>query len=134
MTGFGFEAFSHLPQDIHEAVDGNFPFVTVQYLEEARHVRALEVVGQVHVHVEVGDGVLLAARTVLNAHRVKDFFHANAVDGNLTGIGTVLYVFNRQGRRLDRNRGGSGGHGESLSDGSGAGCRTPACIDGDSLE
>ena len=119
MAGFGFEAFGHLPQDIHEAVDGNFPFVAMQYLEEARHVRALEIVGQVHVHVEVGNGVLLTARTVLHAHRVQDFLHANPVDGNLAGIGTALHVFNRQGRRLDRSRGGSGGHGESLNDGGG---------------
>jgi len=32
----------------------------VQHLDEARHVRALEVVRQRHVHVEVGDRVLLA--------------------------------------------------------------------------
>ena len=40
----------------------------MQDLDEARHVRAFEVVRQVDVHVEGGDGVLLAGGAVLDPH------------------------------------------------------------------
>ena len=66
-------------QHAAERIDRDLALV-VQDLHEARHVRALEVVRQVHVHVEVGDGVLLAGGAVLDPHRVADVLDADAVD------------------------------------------------------
>ncbi len=54
----------------------------MQDLDEPRHVRALEVVRQAHVHVERGDGVLLAGGAILDPHRMADVLDADAVDGN----------------------------------------------------
>ncbi len=59
---------------------------------EARHVRALEVVGQAHVHVEVRDGVLLTRRAVLHPHRVADVLDAHAIDGQATRVGAPLHI------------------------------------------
>ena len=76
-----------------ERFDRDLALVPLQDLDEARHVRALEVVRQVHVHVEVGDGVLLAGRAVLDPHRVADVLDADPVDGELARVGAALHVF-----------------------------------------
>ncbi len=62
---------------------------SVQDLDEARHVRALEVVRQVHVHVEGRDGVLLAGRAVLDPDRMADVLDADAVDRNAARVGAA---------------------------------------------
>jgi hypothetical protein len=66
--------------------------VSVQYFDEARHVCALEVVGQVHVHVEAGHCVLVVAAAREDAHRVTDALDANAVDVQATGVWRTLNV------------------------------------------
>ena len=63
-----------------EGLDRDLALV-VQDLDEARHVRALEVVRQVHVHVEVRDRVLLAGRAVLHAHGMIDVLDADRLIG-----------------------------------------------------
>ena len=73
------------------------PFVAVQNLDEARHVRALEVLRQVHVHVEVGDRVLFPARPVLDLDRVVDVLDADLVDRDAAGVGQALDVLDRGG-------------------------------------
>ena len=74
----------------------------VQHLDEARHVRALEVVGQGHVHVEVRDRVLLAGGAVLDAHRMVDVLDADLVDRDAARVGAALHV-------VDGGRCGRGG-------------------------
>src|SRR6202044_1859739 len=64
----------------------------MQYLDEPGHVRAFEVVRQIHVHVEIRGGVLLAAGAVLHLDRVKDVLDAHLVDRYLTGVGMALHV------------------------------------------
>src|SRR5205814_10329978 len=66
--------------------------LAVQDFHEARHVRALEVVRQAHVHVETGDGVLLTRGSILDPHRVADVLDAHAVDGQLARVAARLHV------------------------------------------
>jgi len=61
--------------------------VAVQDLHEAGHVSALEIVRQVHVHVEVRDRVLLAAGTVLHLDGVENVLDSDLVDRDPPGIG-----------------------------------------------
>ena len=61
-------------------------------------MRALEVVGQFHVHVEVRDRMLFAFGLVLDPHRVADVLYADLIDWQTAGIGTALHV--RDGDRL----------------------------------
>lgn len=68
----------------------------MQDLDEARHVRAFEVVRQVHVHVEVGDGVLFATGAIFDPHRVIDVFHPHAVDRDLARVGAALQVLDAE--------------------------------------
>ncbi len=89
----GLEPFYHLHQHLLEGVHRDLPLVLVEDLHEAGHVRALEVVGQENVHVEGGDGVLLAFTAVPYPYRVADILDAHAVDGDLAGIRAPLDVF-----------------------------------------
>ena len=104
------ELLGHLHQDVAERLDGDLALVPVQHLDEARHVRALEVVRQGDVHVEVRDRVLLAARAILDAHRVIDVLDADLVDRDLARIGTPLHVFDGLRRTADSGVGGQCRH------------------------
>ena len=67
----------------------------MQDLDEARHVRALKVMGQVHIHIERGHGVLLAGRAILHLDRVADVLDANPINGDLARIGASLYILDQ---------------------------------------
>ena len=92
MSGLRFQQFSHLAEHMLERFHRNLALMTVEYFHEARHVRAFEIVRQVHVHVEIGDGVLLAAGTVADADRVTDILDPDLVDRNTARIGAALHV------------------------------------------
>jgi hypothetical protein len=61
VAGFGLEALTISRSIGSKVLHRDLALVAVEDLDEARHVRALEVVGQADVHVEHGDGVLHAA-------------------------------------------------------------------------
>src|SRR6516165_4525784 len=85
------EPRGHGAQHAAEGLDRDLA-LSVQYLHEARHVRALEVVRQAHVHVETGYGVLLARRAILDPYRVADVLDAHAVDRQPPRVGVRLHV------------------------------------------
>ena len=103
MAGVRLEALGHLGEQAAEGFHGDLA-LAMQDLHEARHVRAFEVVRQVHVHVEVRDGVLFARGTILHLHRVIDVLDADLVDRDLAGVGAALHVFDGD----DASVGGSG--------------------------
>ena len=92
VPGARVQVFGHFDQHLAERVDGDFALVPVQYLHESGHVRALEVVRQIHVHVEIRDRVLFAAGAILHLDRVIDVLDADLVDRNLTRVGMALHV------------------------------------------
>ncbi len=92
MTGARVQMPGHFHQHLAERINGDFTLVPVQDLHEARHVRAFEVVGQIHVHVEIRDGVLLAAGAILHLDRMIDVLDADLVDRYLTRISMALHV------------------------------------------
>jgi hypothetical protein len=63
MAFLGLELRHHLLQHRLERLHRDLALVRFEDLDEARHVRALEVVRQGDVHVEERDGVLCAARS-----------------------------------------------------------------------
>ena len=56
---------------------------------------AFEIVWQVHIHVEIGDGMLVATRPVPDTNRMADILNAHLVNGNFAGVFRVLYVSDR---------------------------------------
>src|SRR5262249_41011228 len=75
-----------------EGVHRDLALVRVEDLDEARHVRTLELVGQADVHVEHGNGILYAARAFGDPDRVADRLDADLIDGELTPVLGVLDV------------------------------------------
>ena len=101
MAGGGVQARGHLGQHPPERLDRDLTLV-MQHFDEARHMRALEVVRQVHVHVEGRHGVLLARRAVLDLDGMADVLDADAVDRNLARVGAGLHVLDGRDRRGPR--------------------------------
>jgi hypothetical protein len=56
---------------------------------------ALEIMGQVDLHVETGDGVLLATTAVPDPDGMADVLYTDFVDGYAPDVGTVLHIGNR---------------------------------------
>ena len=92
MTAFGIEQIGHFGEHGLERFDRDFPLVVIENFHETRHVRALEIMRQVHVHIEIGNGVLNHAGAVLYLYRMIDILDAHLVDGNGAGIGRVLHI------------------------------------------
>jgi hypothetical protein len=69
--------------------------MAAQDLDEAGHMRALEVMGQAHVHIKVSHRWLNATGAVLDHYGVADPFDADLVDGNAPEVGAALNVLDR---------------------------------------
>src|SRR5665811_1628665 len=95
VSGLRFQTRHHFFQDTFERLDRYLALMLVEYLDEARHVRALEVVRQMHIHVESGDSVLNADTLVFDLHRVAYAFDADAIDRQVTRISRTLHIGNK---------------------------------------
>ena len=58
MGSFGVQANLEFGQHFGNILHRDLAMATIQYLDEATHVRALELVGKVHGQVDGGHGVL----------------------------------------------------------------------------
>jgi hypothetical protein len=104
VAGFRFQLDHHLAQGLFKGFNREFAFVAVQNLNEAGHVRPFEMVRQIDVHAERGDGVLSAAGFVQHLHRMPNRFDADLVDGDVARVSVVLDI----GDRLIFRAGGEG--------------------------
>jgi hypothetical protein len=73
--------------------------VDIQYFDKARHVRAFELLWQMHVHIEHGDGVLLASGFVFDDNGVAYSLDADFINGDMACVYGILYVFYWAGGR-----------------------------------
>ena len=94
VAGLRLEFFHHLAEHALEGVDRDLALMRVEDLDEARHVRALEVMRQAHVHVEIGDSVLHAARALAHLDRMADGLDPDLVDGEPARVLGTLNVGN----------------------------------------
>src|SRR5688572_9977567 len=92
MPFLGFQLVRHLLQHRLEVLHRDLALVRLEDLDEARHVRALEVVRQRDVHVERRDRVLGASGALHDPHRVADRLDADLVDRELARVGQGLDV------------------------------------------
>lgn len=72
---------------------GQFPAMRVEDLQEAAHVRSLEVMGEIHRHVDRCDRVLGSLVAVANAQGKTDILDADSINGQSSVITLVLGVF-----------------------------------------
>src|ERR1017187_9664081 len=109
MTGARIQMLGHFFQHLAEGIHRYFTLVAVEYLDEPRHVRALEVMRQIHVHVEICDRVLFAGGPILHFDRVVDILDPHLVDRDPARVGMALHVLD--GRRSGFFGKGGDGHG-----------------------
>ena len=64
----------------------------VEYFHKSAHVRALEMMGQVDIHIDGGVHRLCAAGAVQHNDRVFDVFHPDLFDVDVPGIFLALNV------------------------------------------
>ena len=76
----------HLLQDGLHLVEGDLFPVGVEDLDEAAHVGPLEVVGEVHIHIDPRHGMLEASVLVHHHDGIGDVLHPDLVDGDLAGV------------------------------------------------
>ena len=67
----------------------------VEHLDEAAHVRALEIVGKIYKKVDIRRGALRFVILVENLHRIADIFNADLLQGNGSRVGGGLDVYHR---------------------------------------
>ena len=100
MTGLGVESARDLFEHGAKRVHGDLTFLLMQDFDETRHVGALEVMRQVHIHVEISNGVLVMTGSVSNTHWMDNIFYAHFIDRELTMVFPTLHVLDRS-RRAD---------------------------------
>ncbi len=61
--------------------------MTIEYFDEARHVRTFEIMRQIHIHVENRNGMLHPTILVSDNHRMTYGLNPYPVDRNTPGIG-----------------------------------------------
>ena len=65
----------------------------VEHLDEAAHVRALEIVGKIYKKVDIRRGALRFVILVENLHGIADIFNADLLQGNGSRVGGGLDVY-----------------------------------------
>src|SRR5210317_1008670 len=88
----GLKMLFHITQHGVHAVDTDLAMILIEYLDEATHVGALEVVGQVNIHVDARNRLLLLFVLVHDDDRVADILNADLVDGDVAIVVALLHV------------------------------------------
>ena len=82
-------------KDFGDTLDMDEPTVVLKNLEETAHVRALELVGEIHGEGHGGHGVLGGAGTVADDDGIAEALYAYLVDPEVTevrgGLGVVEF-------------------------------------------
>ena len=82
----------HGVENVGDVLDVDDVAVRVEHLEEAAHVRAFELLGQVHEHADGRHRVLHRARLVPHLDREAQTPHADLVDAQLPVVALALLV------------------------------------------
>ena len=90
---FGLQEFLHFLEDDMKTFQVDGTVKTVQDLDKAAHMSALELMGQIDVHVEGSDRTLLLVGFVEDGDRIGDVFDPDLLDIDTPVIGLALDVF-----------------------------------------
>jgi len=90
--GVGLEALLESAEDGGDAFDMNEAAVFLENFEEAAHVGAFELVGEIDGEGDGGDGVLGRVGAVADEDGVAETFDADLIDPEISGIGRGLGV------------------------------------------
>ncbi len=88
----GLQVVFHITQDRIHPVNTDLTVILVEDLDKAAHVGALEVMGQINIHVDPRHRLLLFIALVEDNNRVADILDANLVDGDVAIIAGFLHI------------------------------------------
>ena len=94
MARFRLQSLCHITQYVIEGLNPNLSIMAVQNLHKSGHVSALEVVGEIDVHVEISNSVLLTTTAIFNSDWMTYVFDSYLIYRNMAGIFTALNVSN----------------------------------------
>lgn len=83
----------HLFKDGAEAIEIDLTAKAIKDLNKAAHVRSFKPVRQIHIHIDMGHGMLPVVRFIEDSYRIANRFYTNFFNINLTGIKLTLNVF-----------------------------------------
>jgi hypothetical protein len=66
--------------------------ILIEDLDEATHVGTLELLGEIHIHVDIGYRLLAAVGAIQDGDRIADVFDTHLVDVNVAVIPGVLDI------------------------------------------
>jgi len=69
------------------------PTVLIQDLHKAAHMGPLIVTGQIHIHVYLGNGLLLSLVFIKDGNRISDPFYTNLINVYISIIFMILDIF-----------------------------------------
>src|SRR5262249_11567669 len=92
---FSLEPFAEYGKQSRQRSHRHFAAMLVEHLDEAAHVRALELRRQVDGHREFGHCLLAALRAVQHDDRVAEAGNTHAIDRDAAWIVLALDVTNR---------------------------------------
>ena len=86
------QAAREVSQDVGHVIHVQFRAEFIQHFHEAAHVRAFELVRQIHRERGCGDGVLEGAGFVAHLHRVAQSANTHSIDGDAASVRLALRV------------------------------------------
>ena len=82
----------HSLQDCGEVADVNLPMMLIENLNKAAHVGALELLGKVDVHVDVGHSLLTTVGPIQNGDGIANVLNTHLVDVDVAVVSRILNI------------------------------------------
>jgi hypothetical protein len=69
----------------------------VKHFDKAAHMGTLVVMGQIHIHIDCGDGMLKTVPAISNGDGIAKILYPNFIDRNISKIRLALDVLHISG-------------------------------------
>ena len=89
------KTFLEFLENLGDVLHGDLSVMSVENLNESTHVRALEVMREIHGQINGGDSVLAFVVAIQHGDWVPHVAYTDAIDGYSPGVLCILYVFHK---------------------------------------
>lgn len=96
MGRLSLQSLFHLLKDMMKARQIDLAMKPVQDLDKPAHMRALETMGQIHIHVDRGHRMLSRLRLIQYCYRIRNGLDSDLFDINAPVVQFALDIFHIQ--------------------------------------
>jgi hypothetical protein len=96
MGRLGLEPILHLLKDMMKTAKINLSMEPIQDLDKTAHMRPLEPMGQIHIHVDRGHGMLTLPRLIENCYGIRDGLDPDLFDIDASVVQLALDIFHNR--------------------------------------